>query len=368
MKVRIAFLLAALCGISPAFASSFCVSSAAELTAALTAAQQDKSASHEIRVHTGHYATPAGGWHVDVEYRGLAIAGGYDDGCVTPSFDASLTVLDGHQADAVLNIATTFPNAAFVPGTIAISGLTFENGLGTNVGGLKISDSGPIYPGTILVERNIFRDNVATVYQQDNSAGGLLAATDGPDFSGNIFLVVRGNLFAGNRAPDGAAATLFSNNAIAVSNNTFVDNQSSDATLAVRSAVAWFTFSGVRFTDNIFWNNNPDGLAGTYDLRADSATSAAAPHIALIDNDLQTVFAMPATDQGNKDVDPLFVDAAHGNLRLTAVSPLVDAGVDAPAGGITANDLDGAQRMQGAHIDLGAYERDLDAIFADGFD
>src|SRR6185369_2869131 len=97
-------------------------------------------------------------------------------------------------------------------------------------------------------------------YAQDNSGGALLVATDGPDFSGSVFLTVRGNLFSGNRAPDGAAALLFSNNSIDVSNNTVTANQSFDTSLSVRSTFTIFTLSGINYSNNIFWANNPDSL------------------------------------------------------------------------------------------------------------
>ena len=350
------------------FAATFCVATADELTAALSAAQQDTASTDEIRIRTGHYSAPAGGWHVDVAQRGIAIVGGFTDaGCGVEAQDASLTVLDGHQEVRPLTIDTSFVFLQNPPlQMITVRGLTFENGLGGQVGGLKISDAGPIYPGTILVERNIFRDNVATNYQQDNSAGALLAATDGPDFSGNVFLVVRGNLFSGNRAPDGAAALLFSNNRIDVANNTVSGNQSFDDALTKRTAFATFTLTGIAYSNNIFWANNPDGLDGTFDLRGDNAFRADIG-AELFNNDLQAVSGTPKTDSGSKSVDPAFVDAPGGNLRLAAASPLIDAGTDTPAGGLSDADLDGSARVQGAHVDIGAYEF-ADPIFHDGFD
>ena len=366
MNIRIAVLVAGLASAGQAFAATFCVATADELTAALAAVQADHTTTDEVRIQSGHYSAPAGGWRVDIEQRGITISGGYGDNCATQSQDASLSVLDGHFEVRPLTIDTTFVFLQNPPErTIVVRNLTFENGLGTQVGGLKVSDAGPIYPGSILIERNIFRNNSATAYQQDNSGGGLLAATDGPDASGNVFLTVRGNLFFGNEAPDGAAAMLFSNNAIDVSNNTVFGNQSFDPDLTLRSAFASFTFSGINYSNNIFWNNNPDGLDNTYDLRAENPVSAVRA-ADLFSNDLQAVHGTPRTDLDNVDVSPLFADVLQGDLRLSSASPLINSGLDAPRGGVTTSDLAGAERVQGAHIDIGAFESEI--LFRSGFD
>ncbi|HEY3411833.1 MAG TPA: right-handed parallel beta-helix repeat-containing protein [Armatimonadota bacterium] len=58
---------------------------------------------------------------------------------------------------------------------------------------------------------------------------------------------------------------------------------------------------------------------------------------------------------GNISVNPKFRDAAHGNHRLAVGSPCIDTGNDADIlPGST--DLDGKQRILGAHVDIGAYE------------
>ena len=59
---------------------------------------------------------------------------------------------------------------------------------------------------------------------------------------------------------------------------------------------------------------------------------------------------------GNINANPLFVDAAGGNVRLSAGSPCINAGSNAavPAGVHT--DLDGNFRVVNAVVDMGAYE------------
>lgn len=368
MNYRMLFIVTGLLSAGPAFATTRCVTTADELTAALLAAEQNTSESDEIRLHTGHYAAPDGGWRVDVQLRGIVIEGGFTDAqCETQSLDASLTVLDGGGAVRPLTIDTSFGPQQTATG-IEVRGLTFENGAGATAGGLKISDAGPIYSALILVERNIFRNNVSSDFQEDNSGGALLAATDGLSFDGT-FLVVRDNLFVGNRGRDGAAAMLFSNNAIDVINNTVVGNQSFDTDLPSRTAIRTFTFSQITYSNNLFWNNNPDGLADTYDIRGDNPFHAdlAAD---LFNNDLQAVLGTPGTQSANLSVDPHFVDAAGGNFRLDATSPLIDAGTGTPLGDLGPADLDGGPRAQGASVDIGAYEFALesDSIFENGFD
>lgn len=344
--------------------ATLCVSTEAELSTALQLAEATAE-DNDIRIRTGQYSAPVGGWHIDLvlgDYD-FSLTGGYIDAtCTQRTFDAFVTVLDGHHELRPLTIDTSY-SAINPDHHIYISGLTFQNGRDAAVGALKVSDTGPIYGGTILIEGNAFVNN-ETFNASFEGAPALLAATDGPDFSGGVGLVIRNNLFANNTGPDIPAAFLFSNNRIEFVGNTIVGNRALDMMLAERSSVDYFTFTGIGFSNNIFWHNAPPGEIGTYDL-------IVTQEVDLLSNDIETFGGSPGSDIGTLRVDPAFVDSSNGDYSLDAASGVIDRGTDAPPGGVSAFDLAGAARIQGARIDIGAYEvasEPADSIFRNGFD
>jgi hypothetical protein len=359
MKIQNSLLGAGLllAGSASAATNVACVGSAGDLTNALAglSTSSTNTDADEIRIMVGSYAAPAGGWTGTVTtHHDLTVRGGYlDAACAQQTLDASMTVLDGNDAAGVLTIETPLgPDS-----NIEVSGLTFQHGSGmtafnSSAGGLKIGDPNPISNGNILIERNIFRNNSGNAGFGSHAVGGLLAATDGES------LIVRGNLFANNSAPNAAAAYLFSNNEIDVSNNTFTGNQSLDTDQPTRVMLGFFTLAGMNLSNNIFWGNSV--AKGVFDIDLSGEFAAAT----LVNNDIESSTGTAASAAGTLHAAPDFAGA--GNFRLTHSSPLIDAGMGDPTGGSTGVDLDGAPRIDGSAIDVGAYESSF--LFVDGFD
>jgi predicted outer membrane repeat protein len=102
----------------------------------------------------------------------------------------------------------------------------------------------------------------------------------------------------------------------------------------------------ITFTSTIFWGNNGDLT------NEDAAVN--------VEYSIVEEFAY-ASGTGNAHADPLFVDAASGNLRLQQGSPAVDAGDDGSVPAGITSDLDGFERFVG-QVDMGAYESQYDQI------
>ncbi len=66
--------------------------------------------------------------------------------------------------------------------------------------------------------------------------------------------------------------------------------------------------------------------------------------------------------------DAGFVNPAAGNYRLAVGSPAINAGNNAPPGGLGLTDIDGNPRIFDVDVDQGAYENQSTAFLLDGFE
>jgi hypothetical protein len=218
-----------------------------------------------------------------------------------------------------------------------------------------------LHGGEPLVDRNVIRAN---------AGGGIQFLGDDRDG-----ITVSNNLVDGNGNETGGFGGIRLEAVGDVINNTIVNN---DATPSTRGDAAGILLYGYDhpavFANNIVAFNIGKGI--TMDQYAttlpilhgnDVFGNAAANYQRIPD---------PTGTDGNISADPLFVDRPGGDYHLLPGSPAVDTGGDTvvPQGAV---DLDGALRIQGAHVDIGAYElapppgAPIDAIaalrFAAGF-
>lgn len=134
---------------SLAGAETFCVSTASELHAALTAAQSNGQ-DDAIRVVQGSYY---GNFvYSSSESYGITVEGGYSSSCSSRSLSAENTVLDGNGAGHVLALSSPSSSAAYL-----VEGLTLRNGNvnDRNGAGLFVNTTGPVVLSQNIVTNNI---------------------------------------------------------------------------------------------------------------------------------------------------------------------------------------------------------------------
>ncbi len=156
------------------------------------------------------------------------------------------------------------------------------------------------------------------------SGGYVLSAS-----SGYSTLRVEETIIAGNSAPDGNVIRSFNFGSVWVSGTTIVDNTVSH------------TFDGdLHVFNTIAWNSGETLLAD------ESEPTISHSLLQGYDGDDPTVI----------DADPLFVNPAGGDYRLTGDSPAVGIGTNGVLDEAGATDFDGKPRPVNCAADAGAYE------------
>jgi hypothetical protein len=343
-----ALMLAAL---APAHAATFCVDDANELQVTLQAALSNNE-DDIVRLEAGIYrSTSPDGFVVqnfsDADHD-LDIIGGWTANCGL-RLPGLRSTIDGDLERPGLTIAGTVDTR----GKLTIRHMQFIRGLSENpnrAGGLTINRG-----YDILIESNLFRDNTVR-HANSGASGGLYALSEGSN-------IIRGNLFVDNDADSqsaiaaGAASVhCYSFTASAsFTNNTVTGNTADVGADTDIGGVRVYGVPNCAWTvaNNILWGNPGLDLANDVD------------YTSIRYNDLEDRDGtyLPVNYVGNVRVDPRFVSAT--NFRLQRISPLVDGGMNAPAGGLPGASFDGGPRVVGPRVDMGAYE--LDVLFANGF-
>jgi hypothetical protein len=318
------YLLAILLGFAPAaYAARACVSNTAQLALVLSAAQ-DNGEDDVIALEVGNYLLDAelDYFAASGETYDLSISGGYEPGtdCHVEA-SAGNGVLDGQGAVRPLYINAN--------GRVNIHNLSFVNGHPTQYAGGPYLD----------VESNVFVNNEAS----SGNAGGAV-------YLDSQAIILASNLFVANTG-SGAAAYLENDDVADVNNNTMVGN-----TLGASGALGALVLTGAghyNLGNNLVWSN--EGWA-VYD----QSGNADYWH-----NDIESMDGFPPlSETGDISAAPQF--DGFFSFQPVPASPLVNAGLDSPLGGIGATDAGGGPRLVGRHVDIGAYETDV--LFRDGLE
>jgi len=203
---------------------------------------------------------------------------------------------------------------------------------------------------------------------RDSDAAALMTGYSGS--SGGVLRIIN-SLFSQNYTPKHIAGIFADNSTIELYNDTFSENVSLLDPSTIHSYQSNWTLANV-----IVWGNHSPG---NIQFSRDSSYYS---HINIINSDIAGCGASGATwngascgsdGGGNVQVDPLFVNPALRNFRLSQGSPVVDAGNNnlVPSGITT--DLDGNPRFVDMPlvpdtglgtppiVDMGAYEAYEDA-------
>ncbi len=269
-------------------------------------------------------------------------------------------------------------------GSPALTRVTFTGNTGASGGGMYTNGGAPTLNSVTFADNEaswegggmyntagnptltnaVFRSNRAT-----GGGGGLY------DVQGNPTLIQFA--FVTNAAPSGAGMYsgpnshpqlingIFNRNTAGVvggglfvyqttavlTNTTFAGNSAGDrgAGLAVNESVAMAV-------NSILWGNTAPTAAEIFNGPSSTV------------NVSYSIVKGGYAGAGNKNADPLFIDAAAGNLRVRSTSPAVDAGNNAAVPATVTTDLDGHPRFADMPsvpdsgvgvapiVDMGAYE------------
>ncbi len=245
----------------------------------------------------------------------------------------------------------------------------------------------------ITIERCLFRSNSAKQFY--SSGSGVEQARGGAISSFSAGLLVKDCIFRNNSANAGGALFAWGQttivNCLFEGNNVYNMITSGITQSGYGSALGIRSNSGEvsRLVNSAILNNNvvlgesgavSSGGTGVIEISnsilwGNSAPPPASPRkkhyrgdVVLSHNTIENLFVPDASDPvqdpadipGCIDLDPLFVNPAGDNYRLSAGSPAIDAGLNLSVPGLANRDLDGLDRVAlGASsfsVDMGPYE------------
>jgi len=356
----------------PAFATTYCVGTATELSNALIAAAAS-DVDDEIRIRAGVYQPSQTLVYNSQNTGWLSVSGGYytfsDNPCGGRNPDARVTVLDGSGLRQIMIINLISPTIVGPFTRFLVSNLTLQNGIHSaqfgRGGGMQI------YSNINSFDVEYWLDNLIVRNNRGYFAGGI-------DLSLKRGLVrVVNSLFDANSAPTSAfghlavliaEASAGNGSGAILLNNTFTGGQcAGDGGRGC--GIGLVLCNGVRadVINSMFFNNaisdvNAEGCASTG--QGNGSVHYSHSRITGTSGNLTPLATSPYS------ADPRFVNPAAGNFELRNDSFYLNKGLGVPPwyGEYTSQqDVYGRPRIKTGKLDVGALENQT-GLFYDGFE
>ena len=340
-----------------------CVGTVAQLSAAMDEANASTDTNFIIRVRTGTYDASQAATKFELGAsepdQVIELSGGWSGSgntCQSRSLNPSLTVLQGTPSRSALTFGTrTTTNQ----GSVAyVNGFTLRNPLFSESGAACL-DGFARGAGETRVERLHLRQCVASLNQDTYGAarfhnnGARLTVRDVNvhDNSGHMI----GGIFA--ITTQGGVTAL---SQISITQSLATSEQATGSGLFLQN----YSGGTTHLSNSVVWDNDAAPAAVS-----DIAVSGNNGNVHFTRAHYGSLNGTPTSNNTPNTGDPGFV--ASGDAHLRADSILIDSGVTNPQGGTGTFDADGNTRVQGAGVDVGAFEATpvvTASIFLDGFE
>ncbi|HET6513986.1 MAG TPA: DUF4082 domain-containing protein [Thermodesulfovibrionales bacterium] len=289
------------------------------------------SGSRTIKVAQGIYYE-----YIQLGGIGATLEGGWDSTFTSRSQDPSLTIIDGLK-DTVFDIFDV---------TVSVSGFTIRNG---SIG-ILCNNAGLSLTNSIITGHTNYGIVISSFFEPAIGPKTALGTLTNSVIYGNGV----GIYVTSYRGGD-------SYTGVTLVNNTIVKNSSNGV-----ETLGWFDEHGhyglregleMTAVNSIIWGNSAHNL---FINDVCQPWSTCPPSITISYSDIGDITGATYTDSGgNISADPLFVNAAAGDFRLTAGSPCIDTGTN---DGAPTSDIMGYPRPSDGNgdgmaiTDMGAYE------------
>ena len=272
----------------------------------------------------------------------------------------NITVLDGSAGGSVVNSPYGITNST------RIDGFTIRNGKATDGGGIYCNGSSPVLSNNTITANIASRgagiycfgfsnptisNNIITLNDAEYDGGGIHCNVSSPVISNNTIALNHGSSSGGIYCKDSSPY---------IHNNIITGNSFSGI---------YCRHSSPAITNNTIANNSDSGIDCSYS----SSPTISNNIITFNSSGISNVSGNPVVRNncvynpggvnytnilagiGDISVDPKFASHEYGQIHIQSDSPCKDTGYDAAviSGSL---DMDGEDRIQGAHVDIGADE------------